>query len=162
MADHGFFTTTAAAPHYLFFGVSMRILLSPTQTGGQFALVEGIMPAHGDGGLHVHHRDDESMTILEGTLEVTIGGETRLLGEGDSYFAPRGVPHRLHNPGPGAMRSLLIATPGEFASFIAEAAVSLNGTPSPDAEIRPSIDDMERIVRLTQKYGIEMLSPPGS
>lgn len=93
MADHGFFTTTAAAPHYLFFGVGMRILLSPTQTGGQFALVEGIMPAHGDGGLHVHHRDDESMTILEGTLEVTISSDRIAPGPGlwSRCGTPRGA-----------------------------------------------------------------------
>jgi len=31
------------------------------------------MPPGGDGGLHLHANEDESMHLLEGELEVTIG-----------------------------------------------------------------------------------------
>jgi len=31
--------------------------------------------------------------VLEGTMEMTIGGETRRYGPGDSYSVPGGVPH---------------------------------------------------------------------
>jgi quercetin dioxygenase-like cupin family protein len=32
--------------------------------------------------------------VLEGTVEFTIGGETRTYGRGDTYFVPDGVAHR--------------------------------------------------------------------
>ena len=70
----------------------MKILLSSSDTGGQFSLVEGIMPAGGDEGLHIHLREDESMHLLEGQLEVTIGEKVFDLKPGESYFAPRGIP----------------------------------------------------------------------
>jgi quercetin dioxygenase-like cupin family protein len=38
--------------------------------------------------------------VLEGTVEFTIGGETRTYGPGEAYFVPAGVAHRaLISPG---------------------------------------------------------------
>ena len=51
----------------------MKTLLSSEDTGGQFSLIGGLMPPGGDGGLHLHANEDESMHLLEGELEVTIG-----------------------------------------------------------------------------------------
>lgn len=38
--------------------------------------------------------------VLEGEMEMTIGGETRRYGKGDMYTVPDGVPHaaRIHAP----------------------------------------------------------------
>jgi len=58
---------------YVFLGVPMTIHLSGEQTGGQFTLIEGTMPPGGDGGLHVHMQEDETMHLLEGELDVIIG-----------------------------------------------------------------------------------------
>src|SRR5258708_3320271 len=62
---------------YTFLGVRMKILLSSKDTGGQFSLIEGLMPPGGDGGLHLHANEDESMHLLEGQLEVTAGMKAR-------------------------------------------------------------------------------------
>jgi hypothetical protein len=61
---------------YVFLGVPITIHLSGEQTGGQFTLIEGTMPTGGDGGLHAHRREDETMYLLDGELDVTIGGES--------------------------------------------------------------------------------------
>ena len=55
---------------YVFLGVPITIHLSGEQTGGQFTLIEGTMPAGGDGGLHAHRREDETMYLLDGELDV--------------------------------------------------------------------------------------------
>lgn len=75
----------------------MTIHLSGEQTGGQLTLIEGTIPAGVDGGLHVHLREDEAMYLLDGELEVTVGEASFNLRAGESYFAPRGMPHRLRN-----------------------------------------------------------------
>jgi mannose-6-phosphate isomerase-like protein (cupin superfamily) len=161
MTNHGTFNINSN-PKYVFLGVQMKILMTPAQTRGQFGLIEGTMPPGGDGGLHVHHREDECMLILEGTLEVTIGHDTRTLTMGDSYFAPRAVPHRIRNPGPGSMRALMISTPGEFTSFITEVGVELRDGVEPEPAAPPTANEMRRIGELSKNYGIEMISPPGS
>ncbi len=40
-----------------------------------------------------HHPQEQFGYVIQGGLEVTIGGETRLLQAGDAYFIPPNVPH---------------------------------------------------------------------
>ena len=77
---------------YIFLGVQMKILLSSEDMGGQFSLIEGLMPPGGDGGLHLHANEDESMHLLEGELEVTIGDRTFLVASGETT-SQRGISH---------------------------------------------------------------------
>lgn len=153
-------------PAYTFLGVRMRILLSSQQTGGQFTMIEGVMPPGGDGGLHVHHREDESMFIVEGELEVTIGDTVRTLQAGSSYFAPRGVPQRLRNRGTTPMRGILVTTPGGFDEFIAKAAAPFDETmaslETKPGEAAPSPEQMAGLLQLAETFGISILIPPGA
>jgi mannose-6-phosphate isomerase-like protein (cupin superfamily) len=146
-----------AAPSYVFLGVHMRVLLTAQQTGGQFSLIEGTMPPGGDGGLHVHEREDESMTILEGELEVTIGKDVRILKAGASYFAPRGVPQRLRNRGEVPMRGILVTTPGGFDTFIARAGLPADA-PMPAAPL--THEQIMQLARLASEHGIRILEAP--
>ena len=77
----------------------------------------GFMPPGGDDGLHVHQDEDESMYLISGELEVTIGDLQFRMRPGESYFAPRNTPHRLRNVGTAEARSLHIDTPGRFSCF---------------------------------------------
>jgi mannose-6-phosphate isomerase-like protein (cupin superfamily) len=135
----------------------IRSDLMSQQTGGQFTLIEGIMPPGGDGGLHVHEREDESMTILEGELEVTIGEDVRILKAGASYFAPRGVPQRLRNCGDVPMRGILLTTPGGFDAFIAKAGLPADA-PTPAAP--PTREQITQLMLLASEHGIRILEAP--
>ncbi|KAJ3735013.1 hypothetical protein DFJ43DRAFT_66019 [Lentinula guzmanii] len=48
--------------------------------------------------LHWHEDHDEIITVLEGKLKVTLGGETKVYTpESGEAFVPRGVPHALES-----------------------------------------------------------------
>jgi hypothetical protein len=49
---------------YMFFRGADENPLSAKETGGQFSLIEGVMPPGGDGGLHLHANEDESIHLL--------------------------------------------------------------------------------------------------
>ncbi|HUC17596.1 MAG TPA: cupin domain-containing protein [Acetobacteraceae bacterium] len=145
---------------FLFLGVRMSILLSSAQTGGQFSLIEGFMPPGGDGGLHLHRNEDESMHLLEGSLDVMIGEQAFRLGPGESYFAPRGVPHRLRNRGDVPARSLLVTTPGGFDDFVARAGTPLIEGAEPPRPAPPTPEQMGQLLKLAEEFGIGILGPP--
>ena len=44
---------------------------------------------------HTHDEHDEVVQVLEGECEATVGDETRVLKKGDTFFAPKGVPHGI-------------------------------------------------------------------
>jgi mannose-6-phosphate isomerase-like protein (cupin superfamily) len=153
-------TLVTNAPTSVFLGVPMTIHLSGSHTGGEFTLIEAVMPPGGDGGLHMHTREDESILLLEGELHVTIGQESFVLRAGQSYFAPRNIPHRLRNRASRAARALLINTPGTFDEFVRQAGVppadaaALAGPPDPES--------VQHILMLAESFGVTVLAPPGS
>jgi mannose-6-phosphate isomerase-like protein (cupin superfamily) len=61
--------------------------------------------------LHVHHGDDESWYVLEGTLAFQLGDREIEAAAGTSVFVPRGLAHTWWNPRTESVRYLLITTP---------------------------------------------------
>ena len=49
--------------------------------------------------LQSHHHRSEHWVVVEGTAQVTINDENKLVTEGQSVFIPLGAVHRLENPG---------------------------------------------------------------
>ncbi len=49
--------------------------------------------------LQLHHHRSEHWIVVKGTGRITRGDETFTLGENESTYIPRGVKHRLENPG---------------------------------------------------------------
>lgn len=138
----------------------MRILSSSTENGGQFALIQGIVPPGGGGVLHVHAFEDETMHLLEGELDVTIGGETFVLRAGETYFAPRNVPHGLYNRTDRPARGLVVTTPGGFDRFIAQAGIPMSDTDTIPAGKPPTDVEMGHLLMLAEEFGITILEGP--
>jgi quercetin dioxygenase-like cupin family protein len=87
------------------------------ETGGAYAILEQkIPPGHGPP-LHVHRHETEIFYVLEGELEITIGGQKVTATAGAIVVGPRDIPHAFRNVGsqdapashghPGAVRQLL-------------------------------------------------------
>ena len=47
---------------------------------------------------HSHEHTEQVMLVLDGSVTMTIGDETRELGAGDACVVNRGVEHELHSP----------------------------------------------------------------
>ena len=94
------------------FGLEMRVLLSTEATGGAISV---IMAWHkpGEGPPdRVHFSQEEMFFIVEGTYELTIGGETSTVGPGTIVFIPRNVVHRFRNVGDATACMLDWSLPG--------------------------------------------------
>jgi uncharacterized cupin superfamily protein len=104
---------------------------------GQLAVYETVLPPGKAGPpLHVHRRTAEAFLVLEGTFEMTVGGERALLEPGAFGFAPPGVAHAFANGGETDVRCLTIGGPAGVEGFIRE-VVRTNG---PLARLGPTYD----------------------
>ncbi|MEZ0075395.1 cupin domain-containing protein [Planotetraspora sp. GP83] len=54
--------------------------------------------------------------IVEGKVEITMNGETRTYGKGDTYYIPGGVPHRVVNH-PGVVGIDVFERPDRFTEI---------------------------------------------
>jgi len=100
------------APSITPFGLDMKILLTTEATGGAISV---IMAWHkpGEGPPdHVHFSQEEMFFIIEGTYELTVGGQTSTAGAGTMVFIPRNVVHRFRNVGDQTARMLDWSLPG--------------------------------------------------
>jgi len=94
-------------------------LASAEQTGGLFGLMEGVLIKGGEPPPHVHHREDESFFVLEGSLTVRVGKEIFSATPGSFVFCPRDIPHLLTLESK-QVRTLVLLTPGGLESFFVE------------------------------------------
>ncbi len=116
-------------------------------TGGAYSLSVDITPPHGGLQLHVHHREDEAMFILDGEYEIQCGDQTVRATKGAFVFLPRGIPNRFKNITDAPASYLYITSPGGFETFMREMEnLTSSGTPDP-----------EKIKALLQAHEIEMV-----
>jgi quercetin dioxygenase-like cupin family protein len=119
-----------AAPTYLFNGALMKIHLTGPQTGGRFCMLESYAPPGHATPPHVHDHEDEAFYVLEGELEMVVGGRTMTVRAGESAFAPRGIPHQLRNVTSRPVRGIVIATDAGFAEFVMQAGIPASADPA--------------------------------
>ena len=80
--------------------ITLRVLLSGTQTDGSLAVFEDIVEPGVGPGRHIHRDQDETFFVEAGLFDLEADG-TRLrgLGPGDMAFVPRGTVHAFRNIG---------------------------------------------------------------
>ena len=86
--------------------ITLKLLLSGDQTGGQQAVFEDIVAPGVGPGRHIHHHQDEIFFFLEGSFVVEAAGVLHEVAPGDVAFIPRGTVHAFKNVGatPGRLR----------------------------------------------------------
>lgn len=93
-------------------GLTLKILLSSSDTNGLQAVFEDIVEPGFGPGRHIHHQQDESFIFLEGTFDVEIEGQLFRMTEGDTAFIPKGKIHAWKNVGNKIGRLHYIFSPG--------------------------------------------------
>jgi mannose-6-phosphate isomerase-like protein (cupin superfamily) len=82
--------------------LGLRVVIRRTaeETGGELVEFDVVGRPRGFlAGEHVHARQDERLTVVEGDLRLAVGGAEEVLGAGQSRTVPAGTPH-AQRPGP--------------------------------------------------------------
>jgi len=152
-----------------FLGTLVRPKLTGEQTGGCFALWEGVLPRGAAPPLHTHPQD-ETFYVLEGNVVVWVvepdaTGDGRWLETcartcqpGAAIFVPGGTPHAFRVDSDTA-RMLFLSTPAgieDFVRALAEPAAWPWLQPPPDGPRVP----LERLAAVEREHGVVRLGPP--
>ena len=90
MADSPFGTFNGVEPFAIFPGVGLHPV-----AGDQVFLGHVVYEAGTTVKRHSHEHTEQAMLVLEGSVTMTIGDQTRELGKGDTCIVNRGVEHEL-------------------------------------------------------------------
>ncbi|GLK87535.1 cupin domain-containing protein [Pseudomonas turukhanskensis] len=77
-------------------------------------LDETYPPGSDTGDEMLTHEGEESGLLVDGRLELTVGGEIYILESGDSYYFESSKPHRFRNPFGEPARLISATTPANF------------------------------------------------
>ena len=93
-------------------GERVTFLKTAAETKGESVLIEvTVEPTGFVAAPHVHPKQTERFTILEGELTFWTGRETFTAGAGESVIVPAGTPHKFWNPADVEARFVCDVTP---------------------------------------------------
>jgi quercetin dioxygenase-like cupin family protein len=150
-------TTPGVEPLWFIDGL-VHILVSGEETEGQYSLLENHVPQGDMPPLHVHHEEDEVFHVLEGEATLFLPGQEIRLAAGETFRAPRGIPHTYRVESPTA-RLLVFCSPARFDGFVRAVSEPASAEELPPRG-RPI--DPDSFAVTAAEYGIELLGPPGA
>ena len=135
-----------------------RFLATGEDTDGKYALWEAIVPPGGGPPPHVHSREEEGFYVLEGEITFTVNGERVVATAGTFANLPVGTPHSFKNETDRPARMLISLAPAGLEQMFFEVGVPLaeGATTAPP----PTKDEIEKLLAVAPKYGIEIKLPP--
>jgi quercetin dioxygenase-like cupin family protein len=136
-------------------GDRYTVLTNGQDTNGAFALVHAVVPPGGGPPPHRHTREDEAFYVLAGDVTVHADGRTFTASHGTWVTLARGSLHWFRNDGKDTATMLVLVTPAGLEQYFLEA-----GQPVVDPSEQPPPPDVDKMLALAPKYGLEIL-PPG-
>ncbi len=122
--------------------------ISSNDTDGQLSVFEYTGYGKVGPSLHVHFKQDEIFTVLQGEYRFVVGKETHILSTGQTIFLPRGIPHTW----------LQLTDRGRMIYFLQPAGtMEAFFTLMSSMKERPSQEEMERI---HAAHDMKVVGPP--
>jgi len=95
-------------------GVSYRQVGAHLANKSIQLLKECYQPGAGTGRHELSHEGEECGIVLSGRLEVTVGDEVAVLGQGDAYYFKSSLPHQFRNVGNDPCELITACSPPSF------------------------------------------------
>lgn len=135
----------------------ITFLLTGEQTGGAFFLAAMTVPPGSGVPPHIHHREEETFYLQEGTLTIQAGSETLNASAGDLVLLPRDVVHSFRNPGNVDAKFLLVCSPAGLEKFFAEVFYPAADWP----DTHPPMNDgfLAKLLAAAATVGVEFPPP---
>jgi quercetin dioxygenase-like cupin family protein len=157
-AKHGYRLGKDEGEAYWLLGMLEIVKIRGKDTDGEYGLIEITVRAGEGSPLHVHPDEDEWFYVLEGEFTFYVDGERLSLPAGSFAFGPKGVPHTFIAESDGA-RALVGFQPFLFEGFLREVGESATERVLPPPLEAPP--DMERLLPIGERNGMQILGPPG-
>jgi mannose-6-phosphate isomerase-like protein (cupin superfamily) len=127
--------------------------ITPVETLGNYALLQGVTPA-GIPGPPPHYHEDatELFLVTAGRLEVMVDGHWRTLAVGDSTCVPVRAVHTFRNPDAVEARWVTALSPRGFEGFFRDFGVPVEENGSFEASVSEA--SIARVIAECSRYGM--------
>ena len=120
--------------------------ISGADVGGRMSVIEVKTPPGQGPPMHIHLEQNEWMYLLEGSFGLQCGTEKTVLQTGDSFMAPKGIPHSYVVLGDTPARHLNVYDPaGEIEAFFRDYEKNHPPGAKPDSAKAAESEKMYRV-----------------
>ena len=140
-------------------GHLFTVLATAAETNGRFSLVEELA-WHGSSlalPLRIQTRESVCTYVIAGEVTVEVDHEALSVAAGVCITIPLGVAHRFASVS-DAVQLVHIYTPGGFDGFFRDLGEPAESLTQPATRVAPL--NVERLVTIAAKYGVEIVAPP--
>jgi quercetin dioxygenase-like cupin family protein len=154
------YVPAGTGPMYCGPGDRVSFLATGADSHGSCFIIEGLVAPGGGPPPHIHHFEDESFYVLEGSATFFAGGQTIQAKPGDFIHVPRGTVHSIKNEGKVPARALIIISPAgptgmqQFFEGSFYPTTDRNATPPPISE-----ELVKRMMAAAARNGMEFVKP---
>jgi mannose-6-phosphate isomerase-like protein (cupin superfamily) len=138
-----------------FFNALMTTKATMAETGGAYSLTEHLVTAASDPPMHVQVEEDEAFYVLDGEIEFEVDGERALATAGTFAVVGRGAAHRFRVLTPTAR--MLVICSGKPTDNLEDFFLGMGEPATERALPQPAAPDVDRLMALTARTGIELL-----
>ena len=124
-------------------GERFKIQTSSSDTGGAYLILEVEAGPRIGVPLHTHDNEEEHFIVIEGTVQIAVGGKTQDFPAGTSVTVGKGIPHAWCNLNDSLVRFVVIFTPGRVEEMFRGVAAK-------------KVDD---VVAFARSYGTRIVGP---
>lgn len=132
--------------------------ITPVETLGDYALLQGVTPA-GVPGPPPHYHEDatELFLVTKGRLEVIVDGQWRTLAVGESTCVPVRAVHTFRNPDPVEAQWVTAVSPRGFERFFTDFGVLVEQAGSFETSVSEA--SIARVIAECSRYGMILVGP---
>lgn len=140
-------------------GDTYRILISAEQTGGNYAVIDMLVPSGGGPGPHAHKDIQEMFYVVDGEIDFKMEGGSYTAKKGAFVNIPfGGAVHSFKNTTDKIAHLLCTVVPAGLDSFFEEIGKPIDAgkflAPQP-----PTPEELNKLQQLAEKYGQELYPP---
>ena len=139
---------------FWFLGGRVRLLVSGAATTGTVSVLEFSDTRGQAPPLHVHDREDEIWSVVDGSITFVVGDDVFDLGPGEVALGPRGTAHSYVVRSATARMLVTYAPSGVEEWFVT------NSSPLEEDDGTPAPFDVAAIVSAGLRFGVHVVGPP--
>jgi mannose-6-phosphate isomerase-like protein (cupin superfamily) len=126
----------------------MSVLVTGSETGGTFSLLEATEPPNFGPPLHIHHDCAEAFYVLEGEYRIFIEGAVHRCPAGSFILIPSGLRHGFR-VGEVPSRKLNLYAPAEMVGYFRDLSKAITSGHA----------DPGRLDDIARRHGMEVVGP---
>jgi quercetin dioxygenase-like cupin family protein len=134
-----------------------RFVATGEDTNGKYAMWDAIVPPGGGPPPHVHSREQEGFYVLEGEITFQVGDERIVAPAGTFAHLPFGTPHSFRNASRRPAKLLTWVAPAGLEQMFFQLGVPV--PPGATTAAPPAREEIEKLLEIAPRYGIEMRLP---